>query len=317
MHLVYDNVIPFHDVLDVAFFVYKGGQSVTEAPSDFWALLSEAVSRKKRRNRIAVADSKLLYTRKKGIALLEEAVLAFLASRNKNPLSFRQLLKALGEDPNRLEQYPWYKKEDLSLPRATFKPLLKMLSERLVRAQEGCPFEFIGLRAKVLRAGAFNKLVERMGNKAEIGLSCIGEVLKRLFKKSRDSEVVVLVDRQGGRTKYARFLWRTLRPKKVFGLQESPVCSEYRIEGAGGSRLSVRFMKAGEGTSLPIALASMTAKYIRELHMELFNRYFTGMFGDGLRPTAGYVQDARRFLSDIETCLEKADFAPELMIRQR
>ena len=45
---------------------------------------------------------------------------------------------------------------------------------------------------------------------------------------------------------------------------------------------------------LPTALASMTAKYLRELSMRAFNEFWCARV-PGLRPTAGYPGDAPRF----------------------
>lgn len=304
-------------VLGVSFFAYKGSGSVVEAPPGFWDALSGAVSRVPLRNRIAVADSKLLYRRKEGLRILEEGVLAFLASRNVRPTSLRTLLASLGESPAELDRYPWYRDQDLSLPRATFRPLLKDLAGRLSTVQEKAPFAFLGLRSRVLDAGAFNERLERLGNKADVGLSAVAEAIGRLFRRSRKEEVSVLLDRQGGRTRYSRFLWDALKPKRIFVLEEGEAASAYRVEGKAGERVTVRFMIEGESWALPVALASMAAKYLRELHMELLNAYFVARIGPGLRPTAGYVEDARRFLSDVEPCLAEGRFPPELLIRQR
>ena len=41
---------------------------------------------------------------------------------------------------------------------------------------------------------------------------------------------------------------------------------------------------------LPTALASMTAKYLRELSMRAFNEFWCARV-TGLRPTAGYPMD--------------------------
>ena len=54
-------------------------------------------------------------------------------------------------------------------------------------------------------------------------------------------------------------------------------------------------MAKGETHHLPIALASIMSKYIRELFMLFFNRYWANQVTD-LRPTAGYYQDGKRFL---------------------
>ncbi|NUO17517.1 MAG: hypothetical protein HUU03_13880 [Planctomycetaceae bacterium] len=49
--------------------------------------------------------------------------------------------------------------------------------------------------------------------------------------------------------------------------------------------------------AVPVALASMAAKYLRETMMQLFNDWFVAR-QPGLERTAGYYQDGRRFLQD-------------------
>jgi len=61
----------------------------------------------------------------------------------------------------------------------------------------------------------------------------------------------------------------------------------------------------------------MAAKYLRELHMGLLNRYFSEKVGPELKPTAGYAKDARRFLADIEGACSGREFPLELLVRQR
>ena len=61
--------------------------------------------------------------------------------------------------------------------------------------------------------------------------------------------------------------------------------------------MTVTFRTKGE-EELPTALASMTAKYHRELAMRAFNAFWTEQVA-GLRPTAGYPQDAKRFRKEI------------------
>jgi hypothetical protein len=229
----------------------------------------------------------------------------------------RGLLGCLGGSGEALDRYPWYRGRDVPLPRATFRPLVKALGARLALVQQRAPMVFEGLRAHVLDVAAFNDRVARLGNKAAVGLEAIGAVLRHFFEATAGAGCHVVVDRQGGRTRYARFLWRVLAPKGIVVLSEENRCSAYRVEGKAGQRLTVKFLTQGDGEALPVALASMTAKYVRELHMELLNAYFQDRVGPGLRPTAGYVKDARRFLADIEPCLTRAGFGPELLIRQR
>ena len=61
--------------------------------------------------------------------------------------------------------------------------------------------------------------------------------------------------------------------------------------------MTVTFRTRGEA-ELPTALASMTAKYHRELAMRAFNDFWTKQV-PGLRPTAGYPNDAKRFKAAI------------------
>ena len=49
---------------------------------------------------------------------------------------------------------------------------------------------------------------------------------------------------------------------------------------------------------VPSAVASIAAKYLRELAMQAFNTYWCERLPD-LKPTAGYPADARRFKREI------------------
>ena len=63
--------------------------------------------------------------------------------------------------------------------------------------------------------------------------------------------------------------------------------------------LEIRFSAKGE-SSAPVALASITAKYVRELSMRLFNEFWRDAVSPDLQPTAGYPVDALRFRADVD-----------------
>ena len=90
-------------------------------------------------------------------------------------------------------------------------------------------------------------------------------------------------------------------------------------EDAARSRYSlaenaiVQFMPEAESAHLPVALASMVAKYVRELSMARFNRYWCGRVPE-LKPTAGYSTDARRWLDEMREVLEPAERAAMVRI---
>ena len=71
-----------------------------------------------------------------------------------------------------------------------------------------------------------------------------------------------------------------------------------------------------ESRHLPNALASMTAKFTRELFMERMNRFFRSHLAE-LKPTAGYVEDGRRYLKDIDPTLRRLGIATSAIVRSR
>ncbi len=58
----------------------------------------------------------------------------------------------------------------------------------------------------------------------------------------------------------------------------------------------------------------MFAKYIRESAMKLFNSWWVKRV-PGIRPTAGYPQDARRFIADIKAAKAMPE-NPDTLIRR-
>jgi len=81
--------------------------------------------------------------------------------------------------------------------------------------------------------------------------------------------------------------------------------------------LDLHFLAKGESHHLPIALASMVSKYLRELFMRLLNRFWAERVGDRLVPTAGYYTDGQRFLADIDQALAAMNVDRRLLIRSR
>jgi hypothetical protein len=71
-----------------------------------------------------------------------------------------------------------------------------------------------------------------------------------------------------------------------------------------------------ESLSLAAALASMAAKYVRELVMGQLNAYFQARLPN-LAPTAGYGRDAWRFLGYVQPILAESGIAQEMILRSR
>ena len=65
-----------------------------------------------------------------------------------------------------------------------------------------------------------------------------------------------------------------------------------------------------------MALASMTCKYLRELLMHEFNRFWRNKV-PGLAPTAGYPGDSRRFYNAIRPAVKELGLVRKRIWRSR
>ena len=164
-------------------------------------------------------------------------------------------------------------------------------------------------------------------NKSALAFRTLAGFLRRLWRQHANEAVHVVIDRQGGRTQYSRPLFEGVRPQGIRIEQQSEETSSYLLlrrrradagDVAAGSagEFRVTFTKESEEKVLGVALASMLSKYLRELHMALFNEYWLEHRTD-LKPTAGYVQDARRFLADTTDLRRELGLNSALLIREK
>lgn len=232
-------------------------------------------------DRLLIADSKAVYQPGAGLAGLERGVLGFL----ETPRTWAELVDRLGADPaNFCGRLPWHKEFDPSLP---LNPEEASLEQ---------PLPACRLAARMVFPEEFNQLIEAHGTKGA-ALSFISiELARRLFDQlpADHSQVSLTFDKHGGRNRYAALLQEHFSDGWIETLEESRPSSQYRL----GDRLAFEFRSKGEAL-LPVALASMTAKLLREISMKAFNAYWQGKLPD-LKPTAGYPLDAKRFRDEIE-----------------
>ena len=101
----------------------------------------------------------------------------------------------------------------------------------------------------------------------------------------------------GGRNFYTALLQHHFSEHWIQPVFESHAESHYEW-GADDQRMRVTFCMQGE-RFMPTALASMAAKYFRELAMRAFNEFWCARIPN-LRPTAGYYGDSSRFKREID-----------------
>lgn len=279
-----------------------------------WRTLSTAVCRKPtdKRGRIAIADSKQLKLPNdynagaKGrhpLTHLERAVLALELALGREHAADAELLERLGA---RLEEHPWYAGPGAALPLANDARRLAIDANRLRSACARAEVQVLELACICICEHAFNGAVRRAGSKAAVTSGVVRRLIQRVRQRWPDEPALVACDRLGGRTQYAGLLERALHaPPEI--VEESHALSSYRA-----ANLRVHFQPEAETRHLPVALASMTAKLVRELAMIRFNAYWCARMPE-LKPTAGYTTDARRWLRDANGLLSHHE--REAMVR--
>lgn len=300
------------------------------APPCLWKALSAAVCRTTtdRRRRIAVEDSKKLKGAKDAalhpLRHLERGVAAFASAIPGAPPEWADddaLLAALGARAAAPPDGDAWHDAPLPLPVGNDAAALRISGAMLRTALAKAGIEAASLSVRALDAREFNRLAARVSNKATINFMAAAEHVERVRRLAagRGVDAWIALDRQGGRTGYLDPL-RTSFPEATLAvLEESESTARYRLRWPAGGGLpaheaTVSFELGGEERNLPVALASMAAKFARELHMRRLNAFFARHV-PGLAPTAGYVQDGRRFLDEVAPAAERLGIAREALVR--
>jgi ribonuclease HII len=158
-------------------------------------------------------------------------------------------------------------------------------------------------------------MVAAMKNKANVLFSTTCRLIQRAFDHFSQDDLHLIIDRQGGRIHYRKHLQRLFDDLELRILHESPKISSYELQ-THRRRMRVHFVVGADGRFLPVSLASMVSKYLRELQISNINHYFTGLDSD-LKPTAGYWKDGLRFIEEIQTNLPHVKFDKNRLVRCR
>ncbi|MFO0874401.1 MAG: hypothetical protein U0575_10560 [Phycisphaerales bacterium] len=286
---------------------------------DLWSRLSQAVCRRPgdRRRRVAVDDSKKLKGANDAAAHplrhLERGVLAFLASRGELPRIDAAMFAALDVAMPSTASAPWCDGATL-LPLVHEPEQLEIAAAQLRRAAEGGGARCVHMACEAIDVGAYNERLAIARNKASVNFDAVVRHVDRLWRRFPEAHPRVVIDRQGGRIGYREPLALCFPDATVAIVAETERISRYRLE-RGGAAITLSFEAESEAAHLPAALASMVAKYVRELWMIRFNRWFAAR-RPGVRPTAGYVQDGRRWLGEMEGLISELAIPRDALVRR-
>jgi ribonuclease HII len=284
---------------------------------DLWEKLAAAVRRECEGDpaKLWIADSKDIRPKKDGLKLLELGALSMIATLGAPPGSLALLLEALGQPTAQYSTIRWY--GDLPavrLPAYAWSGEVAARALRLLETFAKARVRFVGAGARALDEVVYNRRVLLTQNKAAV----LGDTFVDLVRQLRASfmgPIDLTVDKHGGRNQYADLLARAFPGCEVAIDREEAEVSRYRLMTPQG-QLRATFRPEAETQSLPVALASMLCKYLRDSFMDRLNAWFR-LHVPGLEPTAGYGQDATRFITDVQGALPRLGVPLETLVRSR
>lgn len=271
-----------------------------EEGSTLWQILVRCVRRTidEDDGRLLIDDSKKVYEGAHGFRRLECGVLAVDAEEVVLPFMLGDFLRkyALEESRSELLREAWFNVTDVMPDESGLEAVLqagRMLHEDLTR----CGLRKGPIRCVVTPPLRFNALLEKWGNKAAVLAAGVIDLLRENRSLPDNEPLIYLIDKLGGRHFYAAMIAEAFPDGWVVAEREGPEICSYRIIGVD-REIRLVFQPRADGTHLTVALASMVSKYLREVFMRQFNRYWLGHL-PGIKPTAGYPGDASRFMKQI------------------
>lgn len=265
-----------------------------------WKRLGKRVSKTRSRSgrKIHVNDSKVVYSHAAGARELERSVLALAAAAGMRCDGFDSFLACVaGHVVDEVRQYDWYACSSVPFPLENDSMGLRLLANALRVEMRDARTPLIHLAGRVVLERQFNRMLASTRNKATTLFSVSAIHLDHLVRTYASRGLVIFCDRQGGRGHYGALLRLMFDDWALEVVSEIETRSEYRLV-RGDQRVRIIFCEKAEALCLPVAVASMLSKYLRELLMRRFNAYWKQHIPD-LEPTAGYYTDGERFLRDI------------------
>ena len=161
----------------------------------------------------------------------------------------------------------------------------------------------------------FNRIVADAGTKAAALARGLTALARQALALPGDEPLILLCDKHGGRNFYAPMLQDAFPEGWVVAEREGAAESRYRVLNLSRD-VTIFFRPRADADSVCVALASMMAKYLREVCMGQFNAFWAKRV-PGLVPTAGYPTDARRYYAAIRPAMDYLGITPEQVWRTK
>lgn len=273
-------------------------------------------------DRLVVDDSKKVYTHG-GFEELERTVLAITLPimTNQQPPVIHNLFTMVSPHDNHFSNEYWYQGDALLVDESRIK-VNQIACDKWMNWLTKKNVGKLLYQVHVVMPDEFNKAVDLSGSKATVLADGIIRFLQHIQEASqnpnvpnRDSPVIVTCDKLGGRNFYAPILQEAFPDGWPVAVVEGAAESRYRILNVGRD-ITVSFKPRADGENVCVALASMLAKYVREVCMKQFNQFWAKHV-PGIKPTAGYPVDAKRFFSEIQSAMKALGLPADAVWRKK
>jgi hypothetical protein len=279
-----------------------------------------------RDGRIEVGDSKQIHTGPRKLERIERTALATVGwVYGHVPATVAELLRLVTVDAYEQPEdrrAPWWAMLDEALPIANGRDAVEAAAAKLAKAATRAGVTPLWYAADLVDAARVNRELDsesarEAGSKNTWATHAVLRLARLAVHRLSPSEapsVAIWCDKAGGRQAYRDPLLRAFsEPSLMSGptsgqisgdieqLVERRDCSHYRMQ-IDGRRVELGFVMKGDSLDPRISWGSILAKYLRELFMRTLNRHFVERIPN-LRPTAGYPEDAARFIENVEAAL--------------
>jgi len=259
---------------------------------------------------VVIDDSKEVRRRHGTEGLARGVRFAALAAGRREPEDLGDWLERFGDrPPGAFAHDPWFAGPELARVPASELPA-DLRARCLLTGVEP-----LGTWVSPVTPLELNEACAATDNKARVLFLTTLTLLVRVLQELPGEDVEVRLDREGGRLDYAAWLSDVFPFHGVEQLDAPDDEARYCLRD-GGRELRLSFVTRGDGRHFEIGLASMAAKLTRELFLARFNAWF-GARQPGLKPTAGYVEDGRRWLEEAAPVLQRERIDLRRLVRER
>ena len=292
-------------------------ESSRSSVADFAARLSQ--SDLQLRYPLVLGDSKSVFQSGDSIEGLEQVVLSAFDCCNDSETKIEQV-NSIQEFIARLTKQEFsnvdnslFLRNDRCLPMVAPRQNIKQICSKWLNAQEQAKCRLRHVQSRVVFPAKFNEQIELWNNKSTLLTSSTLELVSELVGQFA-GDATITCDRHGGRKSYHSSIQQFLTEDWITIESESPQRSTYRWKNLD-QEYSIEFVTKGERFP-EVGLASMVSKYVRELTMRNWNIYWEEKI-PGIKPTAGYPVDAKRFFEEIKPMTSKVGISIDQIWRCR